>query len=273
MRFLYTDNNQGLFSSLSQSWLFWIVVILVVVFVFVSILKSNTNMQKTLKVEKLFGNSEDENNTNIRDAEATIDLIQDSVSYDINSQNGQKYYRDEEEAEYALTHKNNGIVPNLHKFLDADLEEDESITALPLGNAETDKSVKPYYTISAKKENIFRVVDEFRDTINFKLELRDLSKIAASTTPAPIGGIKLFNQHRKCIVMFIIDPKKIIIKSVSPFCEDVRIDLDDNTRLVAFNQVSDKLYAHNRHVATLNIYDTVAYIYVKSPIIKELQYF
>lgn len=263
MRFLYTDNNQGLFSSLTHSWIFWIVVILVVVLILVMILRSNTDMQKTLKVNKLFGNAE----TNDTDEESNIGLIQDSVSYDINHGNT-KPQNDFEEFENV----NNGVYPDLNKFLDSDLDEEDEKTALLIGNSEKEKNTKAYYTISSKKENIFKIVDDFKDTINFKLEFRDVSKINI-TSDTEMGGIKLFNQNRKCVAMFIVESKKITVKSISPFFEDVILDLDENTRLVAFNQISDKLYVHSLHVATINIYDKITYFYIKSPIIKELQYF
>ena len=266
MRFLYTNNNQGLFSSLTQSWIFWIVIILVVVLIFVMILRSNTDMQKKLKVNKIFGNMESDD-TDLNHDESNIALIQDSVTYDINNGNARQ-----QDDDFEMENVNNGVYPDLNKFLDADLDEEDEKSALLIGNSEKDKNVKAYYTISSKKENIFKIVDDFRDTINFKLEFRDISKLN-TTGEKQMSGLKIFNQNRKCIAMFIIEPKKITVKSISPFFEDVIIDMDESTRLIAFNQISDKLYAHNLHVATLNIYDKATYFYIKSPIIKELQYF
>lgn len=274
MQFLYMDNGRGLFSSLMGSWLFWIVIIMVVVIILLLIISNNKNLQKTLKVEKFFGDSDSSSGGNTNNAammaaerehllgkanNAHMDSIRERVVNEINNENK------------LMAQMNNGSTPDLKKFLDEGLSDSLADTALPLGiPSDQDKNIKSFYHTSSKKENVFKVADTSLDVVNFKLELRDLSKITYN--PLVVSEMRIYNQAKKCIAIFKLDNKRIKIKSISPFFDDIVLNIDDQVRLFAFHQVSNKLYVGTRHVATFDIYDKIRYFSIKSPIIKELQF-
>lgn len=253
MNFLYFNNGDGIVSSLMSSWVFWLVIILVIVVILIYIISTNKNMQKKFNIEKYFENSSKTGNiTSSSDYE--LDSIHAQLLNEINNENDQ-----------------NG--PNLHKYLSDDLD-DESLTHVQLfGISESDKNVKTVYHVSSKKDNIFKITSsDVPENINFKLELKDLSKVTYNPLTT-ISEMKLYNQDRKCIALFTIDIKKIKIQSISPFMDDITIDIDEQIRLLVFIQKSNELFLDSMKIAKFNIYDKITYFYIKSPIIKELQYF
>lgn len=253
---VYRDNRVTLLQALIHSWLFWIVVIIVVILIIVLILRSNTSLQEKLHLEKFFNN--DTNNNEKTTAAVMTDeetnLLQ-NMAFKINVEN--------------MNHES--ATPNLNKYIDSNLDEDLQKEALPLGISETDKNVKPFYVISSKKTNVFKVFDAANlDAVNFKLELKDLTKV--QLIPNAPSEMKIYNQNGECIVKFILDVKKIEISSISPFFDNITIELEDTTRLLAFTQSGTKLFVDSKQIAALNLYDKITYFNIKTPIIKELQY-
>lgn len=269
MNFLYANTGQGVFSSLMGSWIFWLVIVLVVVVIVLLVLNNRKKLQRNLRLANLFepdGRNDDSSSEsdfyteaggNDGDAHKLIDptAFDEFSDEDGHAKSGNVY---------------NGYVPDLNKYLDADLDEELEKSALPLGRSDTDKNVKLFYHVSSKKESVFKVADPTLDAVNFKLELRDLSKL---TLNAPVvSEMKLYNQDRKCIAIFFVDTRQITVKSISPFFDDVVLPLEESTRLLAFTQKANKLFVDSKQVAAFNIYDQITYFYIKSPIIKELQY-
>lgn len=259
MNFLYSNNGNGIFSSLTHSWTFWIIVILVVIVILIFIISSNSKLQEKLHVQEYFNNNNKNNTDNIRATQHQSLLTGDGQI---------------SEGEINFNDMNNGALPHLNKYLDVDLDDESEKGAQLLGISDTDKSVKSYYSISSKGDNVFKVItDEKNDVINFKIELKDLTKLSQSAQQTE-GAIRIYNQDRKCIVMLNVDARKFYIRSISPLMDDVVLDIDnDKQRLFVFNQVSNKIFVHNKHVATLSIYDKISYFNITSHIIKELQYF
>lgn len=253
MNFLYSNNGNGLWSSLTGSWIFWIIVVMIVVVIVLMFMSTNKQVEEKLRI---FRGRED---AHLSDAHVINDVRQKLID-EINDENSH------------MIEMNNGVIPDLQKYIDVpELGEDSVANALPLG-VSADKNVKSFYHTSSKKENIFRVqVDNNIDnTFNFKLELRDLTKL--SMQPGAISELKIYNQNRKCIAYFDLKPTEIKIKSISPFIDDVILPLDEATRLVVFTQQSNKLFVDTKQVAAFDLYDKITYFVIKSPIIKELQY-
>lgn len=240
MKFLYSDNGRGLFSSMVGSWIFWVVVILVVVLIVVIVMGKKEVKQKTGAVTL---------NVQVEPEKHT------TPSSELHMENER------------MKNMFNGETPNLKKTLDGSLPDDVDTTAQLLGASE-DKNVKLFYHTSAKKENIYRIWDKL-DAVDFKLELRDLTKL---TNPTGDSEVRLFNQNRKCIAIFKIDLKSIKIRCNSPYFDDVHLDLEENVRLLAFHQVSNKLFLDSKQIAAFDIYDKITYFVVKSPLVKEIQY-
>lgn len=253
MKFLYSDNGRGLFSSMAGSCIFWVVVILVVVLIVVIIMGKGKKEVKTSELkaeeEKFPTDVEDSENQHYR---TTID----SLSQELRMENER------------MENMFNGVTPDLQKTLDGSLPDDVDTTAQLIGVSD-DKNVKLFYHTSAKKENIYRIWDSSLEAVDFKLELRDLTKVSS---PTGDSEVRLFNQNRKCIAIFKIDLKSINIRCNSPYFDDVKLDLEDNVRLLAFHQISNKLFLDSRQIAAFDIYDKITYFVVKSPLVKELQY-
>lgn len=281
MKFLYADNGRGLMSSLASSWLFWIVIVIVILLIVVLVLRSNKNLQKKLGVEKLFGGDGTNNNDSSGDKLMAANLIEkngggshDDDDDDYASPRDGAQHRlideigDENERYSAM---DNGYVPDLSKSLDGTLDDDVDNVAQLLGvPSDENKHVKLFYHTSSKKENLFKIADPMLDAVNFKIELRDLVK--TTYNPMLMSEVRIFNQDRKCIAIFNIEPKRLKIQSVSPFFDDVHLDLEESTRLLVFTQVSNRLYLDSRQIAAFNIYDKITYFSVKSPLVKEIQY-
>ncbi|WBR61469.1 hypothetical protein [Drosophila suzukii associated hytrosavirus 1] len=264
MNFLYSDNGTGIFSSLMGSWVFWIVVILVIVTIILFVMKfQKKKSTSNFTVADFFNDSDSEEDIHFKSSSENFDSIHDGLDTD----NNDEY---DPHSVYNTDSMNNGIVPDLNKFLDIDIDEESVKDAQLLGVSETDKNVKTFYHISSKKESVFKVVAENNDAVNFKLELKDLTKLTLNTPTT--SEVKIYNQNRKCIAIINLDTKKIHIRSISPFFDDISLPLEETTRLMAFTQKSNKLFLDSMQVGAFNIYDKITYFYVKSPIIKELQY-
>lgn len=257
MQFLYSnDGDRGLFSSLTGSWLFWIVIVLIIVMIIVSVISSNKELQKQLKIEKFFGNARATDDTTINRSDNIMDGIQQSVIDEINEGNLKMY---------------NGVVPNRKKYIGDNLDNESAGHALLLGVSSTNKEVKQFYAPSSKQENIYKIDDDDdMEVVNFNLELRDLSKITYN--PTLVSEVRIYSHEQRCLVVMTIDTKRIKIQSISPFFDDVVLPLDDAKRLLAFDQKSNKLFVGPLQVAAFDIYDKICYFVVNSPIIKELQY-
>lgn len=248
MQFLYSDNGGGIVSSLMGSWIFWIVIVLVIVLIVVLILKSDKSIQKQLGVDKFFGNI------------TASSPEHESLLSDL---------------DYHTEYNDDGPIPNLEKYLDSDLSEELINKSKLLGVPGVIKDAKSVYTVPQSKELVYKVADESQNEVNFKIELHNLTKAAseASTSSGVINELKLFNQDRKCIAIMTFDPSSIKVKSISPYFDDVTLDLENTVRLLVFKQVSNKLLLDNKEVARFDIYDKVRYFYINSSLIKEIQYF
>jgi len=281
MKFLYADNGRGLMSSLASSWLFWIVIVIVILLIVVLVLRSNKNLQKKLGVEKLFGGGTTSDNGGDKLMAANLieknggggsDDDDDADNYASPHDGAQHRLIDEigdENERYSAM--DNGYVPDLSKSLDGTLDDDVDNVAQLLGvPSDENKHVKLFYHTSSKKENLFKIADPMLDAVNFKIELRDLVK--TTYNPMLMSEVRIFNQDRKCIAIFNIEPKRLKIQSVSPFFDDVHLDLEESIRLLVFTQVSNRLYLDSRQIAAFNIYDKITYFSVKSPLVKEIQY-
>lgn len=281
MKFLYADNGRGLMSSLASSWLFWIVIVIVILLIVVLVLRSNKNLQKKLGVEKLFSGGGTNTDSSGGDKLMAANLIEKNGGGD-DDDDDDKYASPRDGAQHRLIDEigdenerysamDNGYVPDLSKSLDGTLDDDVDNVAQLLGVPSDDnKHVKLFYHTSSKKENLFKIADPLLDAVNFKIELRDLAK--TTYNPMLVSEVRIFNQDRKCIAIFNIEPKRLKIQSVSPFFDDVHLDLEESIRLLVFTQVSNRLYLDSRQIAAFNIYDKITYFSVKSPLVKEIQY-
>lgn len=258
MQFLYTNNGNGVLSSIVSSWLFWLVIVLIVIVIFVSILSTNKDFQKKLHVEKMFGNAYIESPPATEHSDNVIQEIRQSLINEINDEN-QK-----------MSQMYNGPVPDLNKYIGDELDQELAQSALLLGVSDTNKDVKLFYHTSSKHVNNYKIADDTLNAVHFKIELRDLSKITYN--PLLTSEVRIYNQNRKCMFIMSLRNKLIKITSNSPFFDDVTLPLDDDKRLLVFNQVSNKLYIGSKQVAAFDIYDKIRYFSVNSPIIKELQY-
>lgn len=254
MKFLYSDNGNGLVSSLMGSWVFWLVIVLVIVVILVFVVSSNANLQKRLKVDKYF------TKTGALTADATasdaeIDAIHRSLLQEIEEGN------------------RNENMPIMNKFLGDDIDDETLKSAQPFGVSETDKNVKSVYHVSSKRDNVFRLAsDDIPENIGFKIELRDLSKISFNPQTTE-SEMRLYNADHKCVAIFRFEPKFLRVQSISPFMDDITVAIEEPVRLLVFTQRSNELYLDAKKIAKFNIYDRLTYFYIKSPIIKELQYF
>lgn len=281
MKFLYADNGRGLMSSLASSWVFWIVIVLVILLIVVLVLQSNKSLQQKLGVEKLFGGGGTNTDSSGGDKLMAANLIEKNGGGD-DDDDDDKYASPRDGAQHRLIDEigdenerysamDNGYVPDLSKSLDGTLDDDVDNVAQLLGVPSDDnKHVKLFYHTSSKKENLFKIADPMLDAVNFKIELRDLAK--TTYNPMLVSEVRIFNQDRKCIAIFNIEPKRLKIQSVSPFFDDVHLDLEESIRLLVFTQVSNRLYLDSRQIAAFNIYDKITYFSVKSPLVKEIQY-
>lgn len=262
MKFLYSndDSNKGLFSSLMGSWIFWIVIFLIVILIFVYVLKSNKNIQQKLRVQKFFGNvkqlGNDEDNSNIEDT------IRENLINEINYENN---YHDNDEESLG------DPIPDLNKFLGDDLDDDSEGKHLLLGLDGSDKNVHCVYKISPNKESVFKIADEQIEEVNFKILLRN-SINKTNHDPGLVSELRIYNEDRNCIAVYTINMDSMRIRSISPFFDDVTLPINDPVRLFAFVQKSNKLFIDRKQVAMFNIYDKIKYFYIKSPLIKEIHY-
>lgn len=265
MNFLYDNNGRGIFSSLAGSWVFWIIIVLVVVLIFVIILRSNKDLQKTLHIENLFQDNVVDGNTTAKPSNRVSlrkqdqrDPIRQSLINEINTNNDH------------MMEMYDGVAPNMEKYLDTNLEADLLQNVKILGKIDEEKNVNSYYAIDSKKDNVFKISESDRSEVNFKLELHDISKLIIDSKS--VNYLKIYNKDLKCIALFTLDLQKIVIRSSSPFIDDVYLHLDNVKRLLVFKQVSNKLYVDKKQVAAFDIYDKITYFNVKGSIIKELQY-
>lgn len=250
MKFLYSENANGVLSSLTGSWLFWIVVVLVILVTIVLVVSLNKNLQQKLKVEQYFNDNGQSNAT-----QDNIEEIHRDLLHEINTGNSSEK------------------IPDFNKYLDEDIDKETAKGAQPFGLSDTDKSVKSVYHVSSKKENLFKIAsDEIPENVCFKIELHDLSKVSFNPQTTT-SEMKLYNEKYKCIAIFKIDTKFITIQSISPYIDDITISIENPVRLLVFTQKSNDLYLDTKKIAKFSIYDKITYFYIKSPIIKELQYF
>ena len=312
MNFLYSNTGNGIVSSLMGSWIFWIVLLLIVVMIFVFVLKSNKSLQQNLHIEHLFTdkNSSPDNNgdANTTDYDER-ENIREHLIHQINEENRRQRNNDDSTTTINIEDYDDDDDDvfikdriQLTKTLPVDLNESQIENAKLLGLSGTNKKIKSIYTITGKKEEIFKILtqsesitanndivivdddgddDDNNNTsinnnssdIKFKLELVNPSKI----TPESIKAIEnnflnIYNQNGKCIITITFKYRQMIIDSISPFFDKVTINLDENIRLLMFKQIDNKLYLDKDHIAIFSIYDKIKYFAINSSIIKELQY-
>lgn len=248
MKFLYSDNGRGIFSSLTGSIIFWVIVILLVILIVLLVFKSNKSLDGKLRLGEIFKKPNH------------IDAMRESVINEINHENSLIKMDNEDEND----------IPQYEKILDENLDEELAKNAPLLGNPDDENHIKSFYAISSKKNNVFKIADDTLDAVNFKLELNNLTKI--SMGESDVSVMMIYNQNYKCIAKFDLEKQKIKIQSSSPLFDNIDIDLESDTRLLVFTQISNKLMVDKKHIATFNIYDKITYFHIKSPIIKEVQY-
>lgn len=268
MKFLYSDNNNnGIFSSLLHSWIFWIIIILIVIVVIVLMSNSNDKLGQNFNLQRMFGNAT-ANDTSEQMPFATE--ISDSQLLNEHSINLQHHYP----AEFS---EHGGPVPDLNKFLDNDLDETSFKKTKLLGNTDPSNSnIHKFYAVPSSKEVLYKIADENLEEINFKIELKDLSKIPLpkgnNSDDNNINEIKIYNQKHNCIAILLFEHDKLTVKSISPYFNDTKIDLDKTIRLLAFKQISNKFYLDQTQVGAFNNYDKITYFAINASLIKEIQY-
>lgn len=317
MNFLYSNTGNGIVSSLMGSWVFWIVLLLVVVMIFVFVLKSNKSLQQNLRIEHLFtdDNSSTDNNGGGNLKYNTTDYyerenIREHLIHQINEGNRRQRNNDDDSTTINIENYDNDDDDDndvfrkdriqLTKHLPVDLNESQIENAKLLGLSGTNKKIKPIYTITGKREEIFKIltqnesiaanndivivdddggggdntsINNNSSDIKFKLELVNPSKITPESMKAIENNfLNIYNQNGKCIITITFKYRQMIIDSISPFFDKVTINLDENIRLLMFKQIDNKLYLDKDHIAIFGIYDKIKYFAINSSIIKELQY-
>lgn len=317
MNFLYSNTGNGIVSSLMGSWVFWIVLLLIIVMIFVFVLKSNKSLQQNLHIEHLFTNensSPDNSSDNLKYNTTDYDErenIREHLIHQINEENRRQRNNDDNTTinieDYDDDDNDDDVFIKdriqLTKTLPVDLNESQIENAKLLGLSGTNKKIKSIYTITGKREEIFKILtqsesiaanndivivdddgggdDDNNNTsinnnssdIKFKLELVNPSKITPESMKATENNfLNIYNQNGKCIITITFKYRQMIIDSISPFFDKVTINLDENIRLLMFKQIDNKLYLDKDHIAIFSIYDKIKYFAINSSIIKELQY-
>lgn len=260
MNFLYIDNGRGAFSSITNSAIIWIILILVIVLIVVIFfVKQQAPAAKDPTAQQYSGDVFEMNE------------IHEGIANEINYQNSLNRRTNddiEEEEEKLNNQEETKFAAYETKWLDSDIEIGDETKINLLGLDQPDKNIKTFYPVSSKN-SIFKIINEKSTDLKFKIELKDLSKL----NPNDTNFLKIYNQDCKCIAIVRLDNgPKLKIQTNSPFFDDIYIDFDPHVKYMIFIKDSEKLFLDATQIGAFDIYDKITYFYIKSSLIKEIQY-
>lgn len=251
MNFLYQAPgvNGSVFTALMQSWIFWIVIVLFVVMIILLIISSSSKPSNN--------NNNNNNSTNQNLFQRFLTRVKLAKAPPPKLPNTQPA------AAGSLVDRV-PVLPelNVDDKLEEDLSEYAANNALQFGG----KGKKHLHHVKKEDVNLFRVQSPGH-TLNFKIEKSKTFKESSD------NKIILYNPERKCIAVLEMVPNGIVVKSDPNLFGRHFQELGPKVTSLAFTQRGDRLYLGETQIGALGYRNVVGFILIKSPIVKELQYF